>query len=247
MYCTCCLLTPGKNRQLKLARLRGSHGQRQGVTPQPGARPLPARQQSRMPICSSAAPFPIRDVWSGDWRELEVTPSTNRVATQLLLLTQPSKQTFHAGKSGFLMTLVSSAWPSITLESQHYKHHATFTWFTTINQNPHTSKTPEQQLNASRISKDVLRREILFSEDKGNRLKATHKMNTPFQRCTVVQKVCFSFLAQLQWCFTHLKLIPREAISKQTQTSFRSWTTAQLKAHLQLIPETLIKREVTWF
>lgn len=109
MHCTCCLLTPGKNRQMKLARLWGSHGQRQGVTPQPGARPLPARQQSRMPICISAAPFPIRDVWSGDWRELEVTPSTNRVATQLLLLTQPSKQPFHAGQSGFLMTLKNLA------------------------------------------------------------------------------------------------------------------------------------------
>lgn len=124
------------------------------------------------------------------------------------------------------------------LESQHYKHHATFTWFKTKNQNPHISKTPEQQLNASRISKDVLHREILFSEDKGNDLKATHKMNTPFQHCTVVQKAFFSFLALLQWCFTHLKLIPRELVSKQTQTSFRSWTTAQLKAHLQLTPES---------
>jgi len=78
------------------------------------------------------------------------------------------------------------------LESLHDEHRPIITW---LKKNP---TIPQQQLNTSRISKDVLCREILFSEDKGNDLKATHEMNTPFQLCTCAHKPLFSFLVLLQ-------------------------------------------------
>lgn len=45
-------------------------------------------------------------------------------------------------------------------------------------------------------------------------------------------------LIPLQWCFTQLTRILREVTSIQTWTSFRSWTTPQPKACLQIIPES---------